>query len=71
MKFITWGKGREESIARMKRALTESHITGLKTTIPLHQAVLEDDDFLSGMYSTDLLNKPELKNKIKEMANKE
>ncbi|MEQ8162496.1 MAG: biotin carboxylase N-terminal domain-containing protein [Smithellaceae bacterium] len=71
MKLITWGKGREESITRMKRALTELRIKGLKTTIPLHQAVLEDDDFLSGMYSTDLLNKPELKNKIKEKASKE
>ena len=70
MKLITWGKGREEAIARMKRALGELHISGLKTTIPLHRAVLEDEDFLAGTYTTDLLNKPELKNKIKENANK-
>ncbi|MEN6624557.1 MAG: hypothetical protein ABFD50_23805 [Smithella sp.] len=66
MKFITWGKGREEAIFRMKRALAESPIKGVKTTIPLHRAVLEDKDFLSGMYSTSLLNKLELKNKILE-----
>jgi acetyl-CoA carboxylase biotin carboxylase subunit len=69
MKLITWGKGREEAIARMKRALAELRIQGIKTTIPLHRAVLEDDEFLSGMYSTDFLNKPELKNKIIEKAN--
>ncbi len=66
MKFITWGKGREEAITRMRRALAESRIKGLKTTIPLHRAILEDEDFLSGMYSTNMLNKPELKNKILE-----
>jgi biotin carboxylase len=70
MKLMTWGRGRDEAIARMKRALGELRISGIKTTIPLHRAVLEDDDFLSGTYTTDLLEKPELKKKIMEKADK-
>jgi acetyl-CoA carboxylase biotin carboxylase subunit len=70
MKLMTWGRGRDEAIARMRRALGELRISGIKTTIPLHRAVLEDDDFLSGTYTTDLLDKPTLKNKIMENANK-
>lgn len=70
MKLITWGKGREEAITRMRRSLMELKVSGLKTTIPLHRAVLEDEDFLSAAYTTDLLDKPELKSKIVENVNK-
>ncbi len=64
MKLMSWGKTREEAISRMKRALGELKVKGVKTTIPLHRAVLEDEDFVCGKYTTDLLNKPELKDKI-------
>jgi acetyl-CoA carboxylase biotin carboxylase subunit len=50
-KVITFGKTREESIARMKRALREYVISGIKTTIPLHQRILENDSFLAGDYT--------------------
>ncbi len=51
-KLITYGKDRREAIDRMARALNEYLITGIKTTIPFEQAILQDPDFRRGHYST-------------------
>lgn len=51
-KLITYGNSREEAIARMKRALREYVIIGVKTNIPFHRAVLEEENFLKGNIST-------------------
>ncbi len=56
-KLISYGKTREEAIARMKRALREFVITGVKTTIPLHQKILEAPDFVAGDYTIHWLEK--------------
>lgn len=56
-KLITYGATREEAIARMRRALTEFVITGVKTTIPLHQRILENPDFQKGDYTIHWLEK--------------
>jgi acetyl-CoA carboxylase biotin carboxylase subunit len=56
-KLITHGRTREEAIARMKRALREFVITGIKTTIPLHQRILEAPDFVSGDYTIHWLER--------------
>ncbi|HQT39767.1 MAG TPA: acetyl-CoA carboxylase biotin carboxylase subunit [Acidocella sp.] len=56
-KLITFGKTREEAIARMKRALREFVIQGIKTTIPLHQRILENPEFLAGDYTIHWLEK--------------
>ena len=50
-KLIVYGRTREGCIMRLKRALEEYVIEGMKTTIPLHQALLEDPEFLNGDYS--------------------
>ena len=47
-KLIVWGETREEAIERMKRALNEYAITGVKTTIPFHLAVLNSPAFNAG-----------------------
>ncbi len=47
-KLIAYGKDRTEAIARMKRALNEYGITGVKTTIPFHLQVLDNPDFIRG-----------------------
>ena len=47
-KLIVWGEDRAEAIERMKRALNEYAITGVKTTIPFHLAVLESEAFNEG-----------------------
>ncbi|MFZ2995335.1 acetyl-CoA carboxylase biotin carboxylase subunit [Sphingobium sp.] len=50
-KLIVYGRTREGAIMRLKRALQEYVIEGMKTTIPLHQALLEEPDFLNGDYT--------------------
>ena len=50
-KLIVYGRTREGAILRLKRALEEMAITGPKTNIPLHQALLEVDDFKTGNYT--------------------
>ncbi|MBA3054113.1 MAG: acetyl-CoA carboxylase biotin carboxylase subunit [Sphingomonadales bacterium] len=50
-KLIVYGRTREGCIMRLKRALEEMVIEGPKTSIPLHQALLKEPDFLSGDYT--------------------
>jgi len=54
-KLITHGRDRQESLARMRRALGEFVIEGIKTTIPLHRRILDDPDFQKGHVSTTFL----------------
>jgi acetyl-CoA carboxylase biotin carboxylase subunit len=49
-KLIVHGKTREEAIMRLKRALKEYVIEGVKTTLPLHKEIIENKAFLSGQY---------------------
>jgi acetyl-CoA carboxylase, biotin carboxylase subunit len=50
-KLIVWGHSREGALRRLRRALEEFVIEGVKTTIPLHQSLLNDPDFQSGQYT--------------------
>ena len=54
-KLIISGQSREEVIVRMKRALEEFVIDGIKTTIPFHLALLEDEQFKAGNFTTKFL----------------
>ncbi|MEC0694476.1 acetyl-CoA carboxylase biotin carboxylase subunit [Bacillus atrophaeus] len=54
-KVITYGKSRDEAIARMKRALSEFVIEGVETTIPFHLKLLEHETFVSGEFNTKFL----------------
>ncbi|MGZ7040232.1 MAG: acetyl-CoA carboxylase biotin carboxylase subunit [Thermoanaerobaculia bacterium] len=55
-KLIIRGKDRLETIARGRRALDLFIIEGIKTTIPLHRAILDDPKFISGDFSTRFLD---------------
>jgi len=55
-KLIAHGANRDEAIIRMRRALGEFIIEGIKTTIPFHQRVLNHPDFLSGNFNTHFLD---------------
>jgi len=55
-KLITVAQTREEAIATMERALSEFVVEGVKTTIPFHQKMLKDPNFLSGNFNTQYLN---------------
>ena len=50
-KLIVYGTTRAGAIRRLRRALEEFVIDGMKTTIPLHQALLDDPDFQAGNYT--------------------
>ena len=54
-KVITFGKDRREAMDKMSRALSEYLITGIKTTIPFEQAILQDPNFRRGVYSTNFV----------------
>ena len=61
-KLICWGKDREDARLRMLRALNEYVITGIKTTIPFHREILNDDVFISGNFNTSFLEKSFMRN---------
>jgi acetyl-CoA carboxylase, biotin carboxylase subunit len=50
-KVIVYGRNRERCIMRLRRALEEMVVEGVKTNIPLHQALIKQDDVLSGNYT--------------------
>jgi acetyl-CoA/propionyl-CoA carboxylase biotin carboxyl carrier protein len=54
-KLVVWGADRDEAIRRGKRALQEYVITGVRTTVPAHLAVLDHQDFVEGRYHTKWL----------------
>ena len=56
-KIITHGRTRGEAIARMRRALGETIVSGIRTTIPLHQRILASDDYVAGRVSTRFLER--------------
>ena len=59
-KLITVAQTREEAISKMERALDEFVIEGIKTTIPFHQALMKNEDFRSGRYTTKFMDDFEL-----------
>jgi acetyl-CoA carboxylase biotin carboxylase subunit len=56
-KLIVKADTRAEAIARMKRALDEYRIEGIKTTISLHKKIMNDPDFVKGAFFTDFIEK--------------
>lgn len=54
-KLIVHGKDREEARMRMLRALDEFEISGIKTTIPFHKALLNNENFINNNYTTKFL----------------
>lgn len=54
-KLITTAQTREEAINKMKRALDEFVIEGIKTTIPFHRQLMEHKDYLEGNYTTKFM----------------
>ncbi len=55
-KLITTAQTREEAINKMKRALDEFVIEGIKTTIPFHRQLMEDPEYVAGNYTTAFMN---------------
>ncbi len=60
-KLIVTAQTREEAINKMKRALDEFVIEGVKTTIPFHRELMEHPDYVSGNYTTKFMEDFEMK----------
>ena len=58
-KLIVKAKTRQEAIQKMKRALNEMKIEGIKTTIPFHLKLMENVDFVNGNFTTKFLEEQE------------
>jgi len=55
-KLIVTAQSREEAISKMKRALDEFVIEGVKTTIPFHRQLMDDPDYIAGNYTTAFMD---------------
>ncbi len=56
-KLVVWGRDRDEAIARSKRALSEFSIAGVKSTIPVMLKVLDTEEFRTGAFDVDFLER--------------
>ena len=56
-KLIVWGENRAEAILRMRRALNEYLIGGIKTSIPFHQEIMNSTEFIWGTFDTGFLSR--------------
>ena len=54
-KLVVWGKDRHEAITRMKRALQEYHITGVRSNIPFCLLVMRHPRFIEGDFDTHFI----------------
>jgi acetyl-CoA carboxylase biotin carboxylase subunit len=56
-KLIVWGSDRDAAIARSRVALDELVVDGLLTNVPFHRAILNNETFLEGGWTTNLLDR--------------
>ncbi|HHY56759.1 MAG TPA: acetyl-CoA carboxylase biotin carboxylase subunit [Chloroflexi bacterium] len=56
-KLIVYGENRAEAILRMRRALNEYRIAGVKTSIPFHQEIMDSTEFIWGTFDTGFLSR--------------
>jgi len=54
-KLICYGKTRAEAVLRMRRALNEYRITGVKTNVPFHQRMMDSHRFMSGKFDIEFV----------------
>ncbi|MBW7884279.1 MAG: acetyl-CoA carboxylase biotin carboxylase subunit [Caldilineaceae bacterium] len=59
-KLVVWGENRAEAILRMRRALNEYRIAGIKTSIPFHQEIMDSTEFIWGTFDTGFLSRRRL-----------
>jgi acetyl-CoA carboxylase biotin carboxylase subunit len=56
-KVIVWGETRDIALARSRRALRELEIGGVKTNVPFHRGIIDNDAFIEARVSTNLLDR--------------
>ena len=65
-KLITTAQTREEAISKMKRALDEFVIEGIKTTIPFHRQLMDNPDYVAGKYTTAFMETFKIQKPVEE-----
>ena len=70
-KLITYGGDFNEARVRMKNALSEFTIEGINTTLPIHQTIIEESNFINGNISTDYIEKYNIIEKMKQKRNED
>jgi acetyl-CoA carboxylase biotin carboxylase subunit len=65
-KFCTYGRNREEAISRLRRALSEYEIAGIKTTLQFFREIIEDEEFQKGMLDTGFIERWSKRRKVIE-----
>ena len=56
-KLVTWGDDRDHALRRMRRALAEYEVRGIRTTIPFFKWLLDDADFMAGRFDTSFIDR--------------
>ncbi|MFO7633316.1 MAG: acetyl-CoA carboxylase biotin carboxylase subunit, partial [Caldilinea sp.] len=56
-KLIVYGENRAEAILRMRRALNEYRVAGIKTSVPFHQEIMDSTEFIWGTFDTGFLSR--------------
>ena len=56
-KLIVWGRDRTQALARLRRALAETRVEGIRTNLALFELLLEDEDFLAGNMDISMLDR--------------
>ena len=65
-KLVVWGETRAEAIMRMRRALSEYRIAGIKTSIPFHLSVMKSTEFMMGHFDTGFIDRRSLQADLAE-----
>jgi acetyl-CoA carboxylase biotin carboxylase subunit len=65
-KLAAWGRTREEAIDRLRRALDEYHVSGIKTTLPFFRQIVRDQEFVEGRLDTGFIER--FQERILELA---
>ncbi len=66
-KLAVYGRNRAEAIDRLRRALREYEVGGIKTTVPFFQEIVEDEEFISGNLDTGFIGRFNERKKTKEL----
>jgi acetyl-CoA carboxylase biotin carboxylase subunit len=70
-KLAAYGKDRAEAIDRMRRALQEYEVGGIKTTLPFFREIMEDPEFIEGRLDTGFISRFNERKKAKEISQTE
>ena len=70
-KLIVRGSDRRVALRKMKNAISNLHLDGVKTNIKLHEIIISEESFSAGVYTTNYISDIEPQNKVEGLVNEE